>query len=159
MILSSYTALIYSSFYNAHNDFIGFQWNHRIEYICSDDADFFLRCATHRWSWCCVCTSAVSCLQQTPFVDKRQDDQDISPSACCGERGPWRTLRQSQTAPSLPARTWSQSRCAPGLREEKQEEDFQPNAPLTAGDYSLSALPIISSFNCIPPITICCQLV
>lgn len=41
MILSSYTALIYSFFYNGHNDFIGFQWNHRIEYICSDDADFF----------------------------------------------------------------------------------------------------------------------
>ena len=77
--------------------------------------------STHRWSWRCGCTWAVSSLLPGPSRGRCRSSPGTGPSACCGGRGPWRTRRRSQTGPSPPAHTWNRCRYAPDLRDRQTD--------------------------------------
>lgn len=76
--------------------------------------------STHRWSWHCGCTWAVSSHRPAPSPGRFLKCPDTGPAACCAARGPWRTRRLSQTGPFPPARTWSRCRSAPDLKQRQR---------------------------------------
>lgn len=79
---------------------------------------------TDRQSSAGGCSSAGACHWWGPSWRRGPPSPGRAPGACGAGRAPWRRRRRQQTAPFLPARSWSPSLSAPDLQRHRKEERY-----------------------------------